>query len=279
MNLDDPKVTAFVLDELDEPEKAKVAQAIAGSPEAEREVVEIRGLAEALRQEFAADLKSGGPASAAERQAVHDSKSLSDIHDDRWFWTRARPLGIAAGLAVLGLLATIIFGGRYLEVAAPPGQTAEIELVDGNTREKLSPDSISNPLEIGLINRVDHVVVAEVRAGGEGEERVRVVEQIQDPARVARLKKSLTSSELRHISTREGNSSEAYRLMFLDPTERVVACAAFSCPDGTEPILRLLPRANNSALPGRWQSQFDYAGYAIPFPEWKETIGSCPGAG
>ena len=42
MNLDDPKLTAFALNELDEPERSQVAQAIAESPEAQRAVDETR---------------------------------------------------------------------------------------------------------------------------------------------------------------------------------------------------------------------------------------------
>ena len=40
MNVDDPKMTAYALDELDEPERSIVAQATADSPELQRFVAE-----------------------------------------------------------------------------------------------------------------------------------------------------------------------------------------------------------------------------------------------
>jgi hypothetical protein len=42
MNIDDPKVTAFALDELDEPERSTIAREIAALPEAQRAVDETR---------------------------------------------------------------------------------------------------------------------------------------------------------------------------------------------------------------------------------------------
>ena len=54
MNIDDPKLTAFALDELEEPEKSTIARAVAESPEAQRVVEETRELSRALKNEFAA---------------------------------------------------------------------------------------------------------------------------------------------------------------------------------------------------------------------------------
>lgn len=52
MNIDDPKLTAFALGELDEPERSAVAHAVAESAEAQRFVAEIRELARTLRSEY-----------------------------------------------------------------------------------------------------------------------------------------------------------------------------------------------------------------------------------
>src|ERR1051325_9760653 len=45
MNTDDPKLTAFALDELAEPERSTIARAIADSPQAQRYVEKTRELA------------------------------------------------------------------------------------------------------------------------------------------------------------------------------------------------------------------------------------------
>src|SRR6476660_724692 len=104
MNIDDPKLTAFALGELDELEEGKTAEALESSPEARREVDEIRKMAATLRYAFAADVKGQSPASPGSQTAdLH--RSLADIHGDRWFWTVARPLSIAATVAVVGLVA------------------------------------------------------------------------------------------------------------------------------------------------------------------------------
>jgi Ca-activated chloride channel family protein len=111
MNIDDPKLTAYALDELDEPEKSTMAQAVAESPEAQQFVSETREMAGLLKSEFAADL----------RQQAHVPANLIDIHDDPWFWGIARPLSIAAALAVFAVigalaLGTYKFGGDFGEM-------------------------------------------------------------------------------------------------------------------------------------------------------------------
>ncbi len=110
MNLDDPKLTAFVLDQLDEPEKSDVALAIASSPEAQKEVDEIRNIGGALRTEFAAELEGtyGEPAADVTKRRSGDRHSLSDIHDDPWFWYTAGRLAIAAILAVFAVIGGVV---------------------------------------------------------------------------------------------------------------------------------------------------------------------------
>jgi len=58
INLDDPKLTAFALGELDEPERSTIAREIAESPEAQRVVDETRELAGMLKKEFAMELQT-----------------------------------------------------------------------------------------------------------------------------------------------------------------------------------------------------------------------------
>jgi Ca-activated chloride channel family protein len=95
MNVDDPKLTAYALDELDEPERSTIAREIAESPEAQRVVDETRELARALKNEFAAELE----------KETSVPINLVDIRDDPWFWSIARPLAIAAVLASCATIA------------------------------------------------------------------------------------------------------------------------------------------------------------------------------
>ena len=51
MNIDDPKLTAYALDELDQPERSAIARATGDSPEMQRFVAETKELARALRSQ------------------------------------------------------------------------------------------------------------------------------------------------------------------------------------------------------------------------------------
>jgi Ca-activated chloride channel family protein len=104
MNIDDPKLTAYALDELDEAERAAIAHEAAASPQAQRDVQETQTMARLLRKEFAAELSKEAPLRA----------NLSDIRDDPWFWSIARPLAIAAVLAVFAVIGLAIFGSYKL---------------------------------------------------------------------------------------------------------------------------------------------------------------------
>src|SRR5205807_3110263 len=105
MNIDDPKLTAYALDELDEAERAAIADEVAASPEAQREIQETQTMARLLRKEFATELSNEAPLRA----------NLSDIRDDPWFWSIARPLAIAAVIAVFAVIGLAIFGSYKLD--------------------------------------------------------------------------------------------------------------------------------------------------------------------
>ena len=96
MNIDDPKLTAFALGELDEAEESRIARAVTESPEAQRLVDEMRELSAALKNEFASELKSEkAPA------------NVIDFRDDPWFWSIGRPLALAAVVALLALVSSV----------------------------------------------------------------------------------------------------------------------------------------------------------------------------
>jgi hypothetical protein len=112
MNLDDPKLTAFALDELDEPERSTIDRAVAESPEAQRLVAETRELARALQREF--------------MRAAATPTNLIDIREEPLIWARLRPLAIAAAVA-LSAFAVSIFLGRH--ATAPSQPVSEIQAV------------------------------------------------------------------------------------------------------------------------------------------------------
>jgi Ca-activated chloride channel homolog len=141
MNLDDPKLTAFALDELDEPEKSVIARAVAGSPEAQRFVDETRELAHSLKSEYANELEKETPATRA-------PVTLTNIHDDPWFWSIARPLAIAALLAICTVVAGVaVFRKGDLFVAgskkAEPGSEAYVAGPPAN-----QPSEVQGELEM-----------------------------------------------------------------------------------------------------------------------------------
>src|SRR5947208_9765762 len=108
MNIDDPKLTAYALDELDEAERAAIAQEVAASPEAHRENQETQMMARLLRAEFSAELAHRQDVDATSKPL---SANLSDNHDDQWFWSIALPLAIAAAIAVFAWLGLAISRG------------------------------------------------------------------------------------------------------------------------------------------------------------------------
>ena len=114
MNIDDSKLTAYALDELDEAERAALLEEVAASPEAHREVQETQTMARLLRKEFAAEAEQLRHRENTDATKGPLSANLSDIHDDPWFWTRARPLAIAAVFAVFAVIGLAIFGSNKL---------------------------------------------------------------------------------------------------------------------------------------------------------------------
>src|SRR5438552_18519756 len=98
MNLDDPKLTAYALGELEEPERSAIARAIADSPEAQRVVLETQQVAQALRLQYKLELKE-------ERIAP---RRFIAVTDDS-FWSKAGPLAIAAALTPRALVGAAAF--------------------------------------------------------------------------------------------------------------------------------------------------------------------------
>jgi len=98
MNVDDPKLTAYALDELDEPERSAVGRSTADSPEGQRFIAETQELARALRSQYRLELQRG---------LIVPGK-LTAIQADG-FWSKAGPLAIAALIAVLAVVGAVVF--------------------------------------------------------------------------------------------------------------------------------------------------------------------------
>jgi hypothetical protein len=115
MNNDDPKLTAYALNEVDEAERAMITRAIAESPEARNFVAETQKLARALTSQYGFEL---------EKEVIAREKFIA-IYDDP-FWSKAGPLAIAAALAVLAVIAAVALGTNKLrEVAGLTGSPAD----------------------------------------------------------------------------------------------------------------------------------------------------------
>ena len=117
MNVDDPKLTAYALDELDESERSAIARATADSPEVQRFVAETQDLARALRSQYRLELQ---------RELVAPGK-LTAIHGDT-FWSKAGPLAIAALIAVLAVVGAVMFSSNESRISAPTGSSLSRDL-------------------------------------------------------------------------------------------------------------------------------------------------------
>ena len=128
MTLDDPKVTAFALDELDEPERSALSRAVADSPELQRVVSETRELARALQSQYRLDL---------ERELV-SSANLTAIRDDG-FWSKAPPLAIAALIAVLAVVGAVIFSSNDSDTSSSSPSSLYPKLAGENALNQFAP--------------------------------------------------------------------------------------------------------------------------------------------
>lgn len=288
MNIDDPKLTAFALDELDEPERSTIARGVADSPEARRYVEETRELSRALKNGFAADLQSQRPQTRVRRAPM-----LIDIHDDAWFWSIGRPLAIAATIAIFALLAAIAIGTYKSRSNSNPPVAVDYEPIEGEqgpggASEFSGPATVANPLRIGTIDRIERVVIGELNGDPHLEDgELRLIEIINDAYRIERLKQRLKVPVLSKQSHRTlGN--RGYGLIFLDRGGRILATARFCRLPQTGFVLQPLQNAyerdgryflgRGEVVPGAWKSDVDYSGYAIAFPDWNECVGYAPNA-
>ena len=94
-NLDDPNLTAFALGELPANDHAKMAEAIASSPEAQEFVAETQELARLLRADYAAD---------AQLPPQHLPNVVA-MREQRRLWSSTQWGSLAAALAIFAVIA------------------------------------------------------------------------------------------------------------------------------------------------------------------------------
>ena len=271
MNVDDPRLTAYALGELPAEEKTEIEKLIADSPEAQRVVDETQDLAAILRAEY----KTG----AAEE--IPKVANLIDIRGDRWFWQIARPVSIAASLALLGLVIALLFSTYRLPRVATKARNTSIEIEAEGIAPSASDaglpptNTIPNPLPMTSIRQVQRVVIGELvdpQPGGE----MRTVEIISDAYRLEKLRERLSTPTLSRM-IKAVVASRIYQLQFLDNRGNIVARANFFATSNGDFVLQLLRPPAKSTTAGEWEPYLDYSGYAIRFGDWQECIGYSPG--
>jgi Ca-activated chloride channel family protein len=99
VNLDDPNLTAFALGELSADDHAKMAEAIAGSPEAQSYVAETQQFARLLRGEYEAD----------RQQPAARSSFIVRMEEERRASWRYQWGSLAAALAIFAVIAAAAF--------------------------------------------------------------------------------------------------------------------------------------------------------------------------
>src|SRR5437588_8730028 len=101
VNLDDPDLTAFALGELAPDDHAKMAQAIADSPEAQSYVAETQQLSRLLRAEYEADRRQPAAAVAEKPQRL---SSVVWTAEQRRSSSRYQWGSLAAALAIFAII-------------------------------------------------------------------------------------------------------------------------------------------------------------------------------
>jgi Ca-activated chloride channel family protein len=122
INLDDPKLTAYALDELSGTEKAQVEAAVSASPEAQEFVRELRLLSGNLRAEYVAERDTHVVAS---RNVVPRETKRRTMEPASW-------LGLAAAVVLCACLVAVAIGtmrrGNVALLASSPGNAGQSPL-------------------------------------------------------------------------------------------------------------------------------------------------------
>lgn len=126
INLDDPNLTAFALGELPPTEHAKMAEAVASSPEAQSYVAETQQLSRMLRAEYEADRveQPADPAMAGGRPYQRPA-NIVRMEEERRSWSRYQWGSLAAALAIFAVLGALAISTIQRETARMEKQVAD----------------------------------------------------------------------------------------------------------------------------------------------------------
>ena len=145
MNVDDPKLTAYALNELGEPERSAIARATDDSPEGQRFVAETQELARALRSQYQLELQRG----------LVGAGKLTAIQDDA-FWSKAGPLAIAALVAVLALVGAVVFSSNESRISpASKSDLSEHLARDRAQANQFAPVEAEDAVRPGQDNKLE----------------------------------------------------------------------------------------------------------------------------
>ncbi|HEX4630584.1 MAG TPA: von Willebrand factor type A domain-containing protein [Chthoniobacterales bacterium] len=122
VNLDDPNLTAFALGELDPDEHAKMANAIADSPEAQSYVAETQQCARLLRAEYETDRQQPADAVPEKRRQL---TSVIWTEEQRRSSTRYQWGSLAAVLAMFAVIAAVAITTIQRESGKLPKRIAD----------------------------------------------------------------------------------------------------------------------------------------------------------
>jgi Ca-activated chloride channel family protein len=132
INLDDPNLTAFALGELPPTEHAKMAEAIAVSPEAQSFVAETQELSRMLRAEYEAERVSSSHA----MERAHISTNIIPMEERPHFLLRHQWGSIAAVMAIFAVLGA-------LAISAIQRDSRRLGITDS----RKPPNTINLPVE------------------------------------------------------------------------------------------------------------------------------------
>lgn len=120
LHLDDPRLTAYALGELDGAEAAEFKKLLEENPEAMQFVREIQGTADLLKAEF--DKEEEVPLTRAMRDNLY--KISEPKKKFSWQW-----LSLGGGLVAAGVIAVVISREQYSQLTVVPEEVAQVESV------------------------------------------------------------------------------------------------------------------------------------------------------
>lgn len=157
INLDDPNLTAYALDELAGAERAAMMQAVEESVEAQAFVRETQQLAGLLTREFQTELN----------QAMEKPLNIMPLPAPRSFWSDARwmSIGLAALLAIFAVVAAVTFSERrhnpQADAEAKALRPAQFAASPGDVVMEMESEAPTPPFQPPLVAQDDSAEFAE----------------------------------------------------------------------------------------------------------------------